>query len=75
MAEAGRPSAMTIFMWRLQYNPSALARFRGREIHTDVNSTTMVQTANFFGLSKHDAVFIDLFNRVFHNFCEQLSHP
>jgi len=32
----------------------------------------MVQSANFFGLLERDAVFVDLFNRVFHNFCEEL---
>jgi len=37
-----------------------------------VNRTTMVQSANFFGLLERDAVFADLFNRVFHNFCEEL---
>jgi hypothetical protein len=37
-----------------------------------VNRTTMVQSANFFGLLKRDAGFVDLFNRVFHTFCEEL---
>jgi hypothetical protein len=34
--------------------------------------TTIVQSADFFGLLKRDAVFVDLFNRVFHTFCEEL---
>jgi hypothetical protein len=33
----------------------------------------MVQSANFFGLSTRDDLFADLFNRVFHTFCEELS--
>jgi hypothetical protein len=37
-----------------------------------VNRTTIVQSANFFGLLKRDAIFADLFNRVFHMFCEEL---
>ena len=37
-----------------------------------MNRTTMVQSANFFGLLELDAVFTDLFNRVFHTFCEEL---
>ena len=41
-------------------------------VHTVLNRPTIVQSANFFGLLKHGAVFEDLFNRVFHTFCEDL---
>jgi len=58
-------------MWRLQYNPSAFIE----TVHTGVNRTTIVQSANFFGLLKRHAVFADLFNRVFHNFCVELFLP
>jgi hypothetical protein len=66
----------------LQYNPSAFAAVedlhsRGtlsacQLVHTDVNRTTMVQSAKFFGLLDRDASLMNLFNRVFHNFCEEL---
>jgi hypothetical protein len=39
---------------------------------TVANRTTIVQSANFFGLLKRHAVFADLFNRVFHTFCVEL---
>jgi hypothetical protein len=51
---------------------SIIRRLFVKRVHTDVNRTTMVQSANFFGLSKQGAVFADLFNRVFHTFCEEL---
>jgi hypothetical protein len=41
-------------------------------VHTVVNRTSMVQSANFFELLDRDRRFVGLFNRVFHNFCVEL---
>ena len=41
-------------------------------LHIVVNRTTLVQSAKSFGLLERDVGFADLFNRVFHTFCEEL---